>query len=44
MYQASSGNPRECRDEDVADETQTTKSKLKPYLFQFEKTKFGLNR
>jgi len=29
--------------EEAVDETQTTKSKIKLYLFWLEKTKFGLN-
>jgi len=43
MYPTSSGDPRECRDEEAVDETQTTKSKIRFYLFWFEKNKFGLN-
>jgi len=43
IYPASFGNLGECKDEEAIDETQTTKSKVKLYLFQLEKTKFGLN-
>jgi len=43
MYPASSRDPGECKGEEVVDETQTTESKVRLYLFQLEKTKFGLN-
>jgi len=42
MYPASSRDPRECRGEEAADETQTTKSRVRFYLFQLEKTEFAL--
>jgi hypothetical protein len=43
MYPVSSGDPGECRDEEAVDETQTTKSIIKLYLFWLEKIKFFLN-
>jgi hypothetical protein len=43
MYPASSGDPGECGDEEAIDETQTTESRVRLYLFQLEKTEFGLN-
>jgi hypothetical protein len=43
FYPTSSGDPGECRDEEAIDEAQTTKSRVRLYLFQLEKTKFGLN-
>jgi hypothetical protein len=33
----------ECRGEEAADETQTTKSRVRLYLFQLEKIEFALN-
>jgi hypothetical protein len=36
MYPASSGDPGECRDEEAADETQTTESRVELYLFRLE--------
>jgi hypothetical protein len=41
MHPASSGDPGECRDEEAAEETQTTESRV--YLFRLEKTEFSLN-
>jgi hypothetical protein len=32
MYPASSGDPGECRDEEAADETETTVSRVRLYL------------
>ncbi len=43
MYPASPGDPGECRDEEAVDETQTTESRVRLYLFWLEKTEFGLN-
>jgi hypothetical protein len=43
MYPSSFGNPGECRDEEAVGETQTTKSRVRVYLFQLEKTEFSLN-
>ncbi len=43
MYPASSGDPGECRGEEAVDETQTTESRVRLYLFQLEKTEFALN-
>jgi hypothetical protein len=43
MYLASSGDPRECGDEEAIDQTQTTKSIIRFYLFWLENNKFGLN-
>jgi hypothetical protein len=43
MYPTSSGEPKDCRDEEATNETQTTESKIRLYLFRLEKTKFGLN-
>ncbi len=43
MYPASFGDPGECRDEEAVDETQTTESRVRLYLFWLEKTEFGLN-
>ncbi len=43
MYPASFGDPGECRDEEAIDETQTTESRVRLYLFHLEKIDFGLN-
>jgi hypothetical protein len=43
MYLASSGELGECRDEEVVDETQTTESRVRLYLFWLEKIEFGSN-
>jgi hypothetical protein len=43
MYPTSSRDLRECRDEKAVDETQTTESKVRLYLFRLEQIEFGLN-
>jgi hypothetical protein len=43
MYPTSFRDPGECKDEETADETQTTESRVRLYLFWLEKTEFCLN-
>ncbi len=44
VYLDSFGDLGECRDEEETNETQTTKSRVRLYLFRLEKTKFCLNK
>jgi hypothetical protein len=44
MYLVSSGDLGKCRNEKATDETQTTESRVKLYLFWLEKIEFCFNK